>query len=64
MEGKIPKDKKLKDGEEPDYKKKFSDLDKKFQELKLQNTTLQNNFNKAMRVISREIGENTDIDSV
>jgi hypothetical protein len=47
-----------------DWKKKYNDLERKLQEVKLHNTTLKNDFNKAMRVITREIGENISIDAV
>jgi len=51
-------------GDEGDLKKKAADLDKKVQELRVQSTSLKNDLNKALRVISREIGENFDVDQV
>ena len=39
-------------------------MEKKYNEVKFQATTLKNELNKANRVIAREIGENFDIDAV
>lgn len=50
--------------QDTDYKKKYNELEKRYQELKLSTNTLQNNLNKANRIISREIGDNFDIDAV
>lgn len=64
MEGKVmPKSLKQEDNN-MDWKKKYNDLEKKLQEVKLTNTTLKNDYNKALRVISKEIGENVNIDQI
>lgn len=63
MEGKVPKNAK-KDGEDIDWKKKYNTLEKTLQEERVKTTTLKNDLNKALRIISREIGENFDIDQV
>eukprot|EP01016_Furgasonia_blochmanni_P038593 TRINITY_DN4686_c0_g2_i1.p1 TRINITY_DN4686_c0_g2~~TRINITY_DN4686_c0_g2_i1.p1 ORF type:complete len:464 (+),score=117.02 TRINITY_DN4686_c0_g2_i1:404-1795(+) len=47
-----------------DWKQKFVVADKKVQELRVQLSGIKNDFNKAMRVISREIGEGADVDKI
>ncbi len=62
MEGKVPKN--ASTNQEVDWKKKYSVLEKTLQEERVKTTTLKNDLNKALRIISREIGENFDIDQV
>jgi len=64
MEGKIIPKSGNKTEDNTDWRKKYNDLEKKLQEVKLQNTTLKNDLNKATRIISKEIGENFNIDQV
>ncbi|EAR85296.2 hypothetical protein TTHERM_00470690 (macronuclear) [Tetrahymena thermophila SB210] len=47
-----------------DYKEKFQKTDKKLQEFRVQNNNLKNELNKALRVITREVGENVNIDKI
>ena len=39
-------------------------MEKKLQELRLKHSTQKNELNKAMRIISREIGDDFDVDHV
>lgn len=47
-----------------DFKTKFMQTDKKLQEFRVTNSTLKNELNKAMRVLSKEVGENFALDDV
>lgn len=47
-----------------DYKNKFLQSDKKVQELRFEKQSLKNELNKALRIITREVGENVNIDEV
>lgn len=38
--------------------------DKKLQEFRVQNNHLKNELNKALRIISKEVGENVSIDKI
>lgn len=60
IEGKPIKSK----GEIEDYKGKYLQADKKVQELRFEKQSIKNELNKAMRVLTREIGENFNLDEV
>ena len=60
---KLPESEK-KDESKEDYKAKYIQADKKIQELRFEKQTLKNDLNKASRLISREIGENINIDEI
>ncbi|KAM3129583.1 hypothetical protein pb186bvf_018334 [Paramecium bursaria] len=47
-----------------DFKSKFRDADKKVQEQRVKIQQIKSELNKAMRIISREVGENVIIDQL
>eukprot|EP01017_Pseudomicrothorax_dubius_P033912 TRINITY_DN4594_c0_g1_i8.p1 TRINITY_DN4594_c0_g1~~TRINITY_DN4594_c0_g1_i8.p1 ORF type:complete len:266 (+),score=77.47 TRINITY_DN4594_c0_g1_i8:217-1014(+) len=47
-----------------DFKAKYNQSEKKLQELRIANTSLKSELNKAMRVIAREVGEDINLDKV
>jgi chromosome segregation ATPase len=49
---------------EVDWKEKYTELDKKYQELKLKSHTLKGELSKATRIIAREVGEYESLDKV
>jgi|JI6StandDraft_1071083.scaffolds.fasta_scaffold32082_1 hypothetical protein len=50
--------------EETSSSKQLAEAEKKVMEMRLKNQNMKNELNKALRVIAREVGEQTNLDEL